>query len=46
MLTRIWVVVKAGKLTVRLTSLLPLTAAPKLTQALPFQPCTWKAVTP
>src|SRR5208282_4407038 len=45
-LTRMRSVVYAEKLTARLTRLLPVTAAPRLTQALPLQPCTWKAVTP
>ena len=38
MLTRIMLVVKAGKLAGRLTRLLPDTAAPRLTHAEPFQP--------
>ena len=45
MLTRMRSVLKAAKLTVRLTRLLPLTA-PRVTQAAPFHPCTWKSVTP
>src|SRR5258706_9770390 len=44
-LTRIRSVVKAVKLTVRLTRLLALTLA-KVTQLAPFQPATVKAVTP
>src|SRR5881296_689607 len=45
MLTRIAFVVNAEKLTLRLTRLLPLTAA-NVTQLDPFQPCTLKPVTP
>src|ERR1700681_3798846 len=44
-LTRMRLVVKAEKVTARLTRLLPLTL-PKVTQAAPFQPCTVKSVTP
>ena len=45
MLTRMRSVVKAVKLTLRLTRLLPLTVA-SVTQEEPFQPWTVKAVTP
>ena len=38
-------VATAAKVTVRLTRLLPVTVA-CVTQAEPFQVCTWKAVTP
>src|SRR5260221_102183 len=44
-LTRMRSVVVAVKFTVRLTRLLPATV-PRVTHALPFQPCTWKSVTP
>ena len=44
-LMRMRLVVKAEKLTVRLTRLLPLTL-PRFTHAEPFQPCTVNAVIP
>ena len=44
-LMRMRSVVVGAKVTVRLTRLLPVTV-PSVTQALPFQPCTWKSVTP
>src|SRR5690348_6681036 len=44
-LTRIRVVVTGGKVTARLTRVLPLTLL-KVTQAVPFQPWTVKSVTP
>jgi hypothetical protein len=39
-------VVTGVKFTVRLTRLLPETAAPMFTHADPFQLCSWKAVMP